>query len=136
MLNLDQRSADPELLLFNNHLLPASDGLMFCPDSVLCLKPVETLPIRRSQLVHVNNESSATANVYRGVAQGSVLGAIPLYFTHAPSRSYNHDSQLSMEPDQATQLLKLQACLKDISYSLTWIKLKLLHKTPEEHSLY
>ncbi|CAJ1086723.1 RNA-directed DNA polymerase from mobile element jockey [Xyrichtys novacula] len=86
----------------------------------------------RSQFVHVNNESSAHTKVCYGVPQGSVLGPILFTLYMLPLgkimrkysinfHCYADDTQLylSMKPEEAGQVARLEACLKDIKSWMT-----------------
>uniref|UniRef100_A0A3Q3K2M1 Reverse transcriptase domain-containing protein n=1 Tax=Monopterus albus TaxID=43700 RepID=A0A3Q3K2M1_MONAL len=86
----------------------------------------------RFQFVHVNDECSTQTEVSHGIPQGSVLG--PILFTlymlplgniirkhNINFHCYADDTQLylSMKPNESGQLVKLQACLKDIKAWMT-----------------
>ena len=91
----------------------------------------------RFQFVHVHGDSSVYTKVTYGVPQGSVLGPIlfTLYMLPLGKIIRNHcinfhcyadDTQLylSMKPNETNQLVKLQACLKDIK---AWMTCNFLH---------
>ncbi|CAJ1063628.1 galanin receptor type 1b isoform X2 [Xyrichtys novacula] len=86
----------------------------------------------RSQFVNVNNKSSAHTKVCYGVPQGSVLGPILFTLYMIPLgkimrkysinfHCYADDTQLylSIKPEEAGQVARLEACLKDIKSWMT-----------------